>query len=190
MIQPAPASGSIRLATLDDGDAIARVHVAAWQQTYAGILPATFLAQLSAAEDARRWRRLIGDRTRGVFIYVVEAGDGGMVGFAAGGPNHRPDHRHAGELQALYLVAPWQRRGFCSALVRTVASHLAAAGMPSMIVWVLSKNRKARAFYRALGGQPAGRRQLEVAGVTLDAVAYGWRETKAWPMQPPARTCG
>ena len=37
---------AIRLATPDDAPAIARVHVIAWQQTYAGILPAAFLDQL------------------------------------------------------------------------------------------------------------------------------------------------
>lgn len=169
---------AIRLATPADAPAIARVHVIAWQQTYAGILPAAFLDQLSVEEDARRWRQLMETSERGIFLYVAAAEPGApIVGFAAGGPNRGHNRRYGGELQALYLLRSSHRRGIGTALLRAVAGELAERQMPSMLAWVLSKNRPARQFYRARGGRSAGRRRLEIAGLPLDAIGYGWRET-------------
>jgi GNAT superfamily N-acetyltransferase len=167
---------TIRLATPDDADAIARIHVASWQHTYADVLPATFLDSLSTTDDARRWRRMILEQ-RQLFVYVAERPTGAIVGFAVGGPNHLHDKRYAGELQAIYLDPPWERQHIGTDLVRAVASHLAERGMPSMIVWVLAAN-PARRFYEALGGGPAGRRQLQLGELWLDAVAYGWTDTR------------
>ena len=102
---------------------------------------------------------------------------GTIVGFAAGGPNRGHNRRYGGELQALYLLRSSHRRGIGTALLRAVAGELAERQMPSMIAWVLSKNRPARQFYRARGGRSAGQHRLEIAGVPLDAIGYGWRET-------------
>ena len=178
---------AIRLATPDDAAAIARVHVIAWQQTYAGILPAAFLDQLSVEEDTRRWRQLMESPERGIFIDVATTDPAGtIVGFAAGGPNRGHNRRYGGELQALYLLRSSHRRGIGTALLRAVAGELAERQMPSMIAWVLSKNRPARQFYRARGGRSAGRRRLEIAGVTLDAVGYGWMKTGALRSDGPS----
>jgi L-amino acid N-acyltransferase YncA len=168
---------AIRLATPDDADAIARIHVASWRETYAGILPSTFLAGLSSTDDARRWRRTILEQHQ-LFVYVAERPAGTIAGFAVGGPNHLRDHLYAGELQAIYLDPACERQHIGTHLVRAVATRLAERGMPSMIVWVLAAN-PARRFYEALGGGSAGRRQLQLGGVWLDAVAYGWPDTKA-----------
>ncbi len=41
----------IREARLEDASAIARVHIDAWRETYQGIIPDTYLAQLSYETD-------------------------------------------------------------------------------------------------------------------------------------------
>lgn len=176
MLAHHPASSVVRLATPQDADAIARVHVASWRHTYADLMPASFLAGLSVTDDARRWRRTMTDVSRHLFVYVAERESEGIVGFAVGGPNHLHDDLYAGELQAIYLDPACERQGIGTLLVRAVAKRLADLGMPSMIVWVLAAN-PARRFYEALGGGSAGRRQLQLGGVWLDAVAYGWVDT-------------
>ncbi|HVC21553.1 MAG TPA: GNAT family N-acetyltransferase [Vicinamibacterales bacterium] len=152
--------------------------MASWQHAYADLLPAGFLAGLSVDDDARRWRQALGDASRQLFVCVAERPPGTIIGFAAGGPNHREDGQYDGELQAIYLDPACQRQGVGAALARAVAVRLADLAMPSMIVWVLAEN-PARHFYEALGGQRAGHRQLELAGLVLDAIAYGWRDTAA-----------
>ncbi|HEY7791534.1 MAG TPA: GNAT family N-acetyltransferase, partial [Vicinamibacterales bacterium] len=134
---------TIRPALPDDADAIARIHVASWQHTYADLLPADFLSHLSIADDARRWRRTMIDARPRLFVYVAERA-GALTGFAVGGPNHLHDELYAGELQAIYLDPECERQGIGTALVRATAAHLAELGMPSMIVWVLAGNSARR----------------------------------------------
>lgn len=78
---------SVRMATVNDAAAIARVHVDSWRTTYAGIVPDDFLAGLSYASREQRWRELLS----GVSVAWVAEADGAVVGFAAGGANREPD---------------------------------------------------------------------------------------------------
>ncbi len=47
-----------------------------------------------------------------------------------------------------------------------------------MLVWVLADNPMRR-FYEALGGRLLREKKVEIGGVALDEVAYGWRDTAA-----------
>jgi hypothetical protein len=49
----------IRAAAVEDAEAIARVHVAAWAETYAGIAPPEVLARWTVADRAARWHRIL-----------------------------------------------------------------------------------------------------------------------------------
>jgi hypothetical protein len=46
--------------------------------------------------------------------------------------------------------------------------------MLSMLLWVLEANAPARRFYGKLGGSVVRDRPIDVGGVTLTEVAYGW----------------
>ena len=50
----------VRVATIEDAEAIAAIHLRTWQVAYEGIVPAEFLASLSIRERANMWRRVIG----------------------------------------------------------------------------------------------------------------------------------
>lgn len=50
------ASVSIREATLQDAADIARVHIMAWQETYRGIAPQTYLDSLDINERIESWK--------------------------------------------------------------------------------------------------------------------------------------
>ncbi len=54
------------------------------------------------------------------------------------------------------------------------ARWLFGAGMNPMIIWVLAKNHPARRFYGVLGGQYVRERQIQIGGVSLPEVSYGW----------------
>lgn len=62
--------------------------------------------------------------------------------------------------------------------------RLIAAGLPSLLVWVLERN-PSRRFYETLGGRPVAAKELEIAGVALREIAYGW--TDARPLSSSAR---
>jgi ribosomal protein S18 acetylase RimI-like enzyme len=162
----------VRPAELDDAAEIARVHVATWRSAYRGLLPDDFLASLSEAHYAERWKRVIGDGMSRVFV-VDEAGT--VAGFASGGRERAGEVGYAGELYALYVLEEAQRRGHGRELVRAVAGALRDLRLPDMIVWVLRDNSPARAFYERLGGTYVRAQPITIGAATLEEVSYGWR---------------
>jgi FR47-like protein len=63
-------------------------------------------------------------------------------------------------------------------LVGAVVKRLARAGIDSMLVWVLAAN-PSRRFYEALGGRQVCEKQIEIGGVMLDEIAYGWADVRS-----------
>ena len=49
----------------------------------------------------------------------------------------------------------------------------------AVLIWVLAANAPARAFYEALGGRYLREQQIEIGGVALPEVAYGWPDAAA-----------
>jgi len=162
----------VRPAELEDADEIARVHVATWRSAYRGLLPDDFLASLSEANYAERWKRVIGEGLSRVFV-VDE--DEGIAGFASGGRERAGETGFAGELYALYVLEGAQRRGHGRELVRAVAGALHEMSLPDMIVWVLRDNPTARRFYERLGGKYVRAQPITIGSATLEEVSYGWR---------------
>jgi hypothetical protein len=72
---------AIRVATVQDAGAIARVHVESWQTTYVGIVPEAYLASLDVVQREGSWREWL---TLDVDVFVAEM-DGEVVGFIGGG---------------------------------------------------------------------------------------------------------
>jgi ribosomal protein S18 acetylase RimI-like enzyme len=101
-----------------------------------------------------------------------------VIGFAAGGATIHPVEGFDGEMGAIYLLASYQKMGAGAALVRRVAGALRERGFRSMVVWVLKAN-PARGFYERMGGELVGEQGIEIGGVALPEVAYGWREVRA-----------
>src|SRR5438552_7633626 len=95
----------IREASPTDAAAIARVHVDSWRTTYAGIVPADYLAHLSYARRELFWRDILSAPAQPGCVYVAAQDTGRIVGFASGGPERRHDAIYQGELYAIYLLA-------------------------------------------------------------------------------------
>lgn len=164
----------IRPATLDDAQAIAQVHVAAWRTAYRSILPDAYLDGLSV--DARRdmWQVTLANDAPGEFIFVAEV-DGKVVGFTSGGSERKHDPDFTGELYSIYLLDNFRGRGIGSSLFKVVVEQLLELGLNSMKVWVLQDNPY-RHFYERHGGVLVGQETIRIADVDLIEVAYGWSQ--------------
>jgi GNAT superfamily N-acetyltransferase len=163
----------IRLACLEDAAAIAKVHVDSWRTTYRGIVPETFLRELSYEQRQRSWEQQIEQAEQnGTFLYVAET-DGRMVGFISGGREREGDSLYKAELYALYILEAYQRQGWGIRLVSALVERLKIEGYASMLVWVLEQNPACR-FYEMLGGIPVKQKELLLGGARLSEVAYGW----------------
>ncbi len=163
----------VRRALTTDAPSIGGVHVAAWRNAYAGILPNDYLSRLSMPRQAAQYDASIraGD---GVYV-AIAAGPGTpaeVVGFATVG---RPRVRGLGEgeVQTLYVLDDWRDHGAGRRLLAAGAGHLKAAGCRSAFLWVLRDN-PSRWFYQHLGGRPAAESDTRVAGVAIPQVAFVW----------------
>lgn len=181
-----------------DADALARVHVRAWRETYAGLLPGGYLAAMNPRLHARRWRHQL-TRARAGEVVLAAEGVGGLVGYCAGALSQAsPSMGEAlgegepaegaetvaaaeAEIHTLYIVRPAQRLGLGRRLMAGAARALAAQGARRLTIWALDGNIPAHAFYAQRGGRLIGRRAVRGWGGGLTEAAYRWEDIAgAW----------
>ncbi len=169
---------AIRRARPQDAFAIGAVNVAAWRDSYAGLLPDDFLANLSPQRIGAGYGHGLISRREGEALFVAETPEPGrrVVGFASAGPARRAGmgtRWGEGEVATLYVLSDYRDQGIGRRLLRASAAHLAAIGCASAMLWVLSDNQ-ARFFYRHLGGRPVAHEVIQVGGRAVQQTAIAW----------------
>jgi len=165
---------SIREAVESDAQSIAHVDLESRRAAYRGILPESYLKTLSFGENRENWEKRL--REFGTFVLLAEDTTGKLIGYIYAGRARKPDANYAGEVYAIYLLPSHQRGGIGRSLMRSAAQRLSSMGIHSLLIWVLGAN-PARNFYEALGGTYLRSAPNHVAGLTLEGVAYGWKDT-------------
>ncbi|HEY8192196.1 MAG TPA: GNAT family N-acetyltransferase [Alphaproteobacteria bacterium] len=177
-------SFSIRAAIEADIPALAHIHVEGWKSSYGGIVNQAFLDELKESERAADWQRWFGEGNMEVLIAHDDAGN--PAGFASfgklrtpipGGSPIRP--LYTAEIYAIYILPQYWRQGLGRQLVGGAALKLKDMKHRSLSLWVLEKNVRACGFYKSLGGQRCGKKDIEVGGTKVKDVAYGWRSTES-----------
>jgi L-amino acid N-acyltransferase YncA len=137
---------TIRDATAGDVPALARLHVEAWNATYAPLLA----KGPGPAVRERQWREIFAKEDGSWFCLVVERPDGRLVGFAKG---QRSDHpEFAGELNKIYLLRGYQGVGLGRRLLGHVARRFLSQGVESMWLFGDARNPSSR-VWEALGAE-------------------------------------
>ncbi len=176
----AGTTGTVRVREPAPGDSgpIARVHVRAWQQAYAGIMAASFLDRLDEEAWGRAWRqrldhRAAGQGEPGVDLLVAEhPGDGTVAGIATLGPERDGDGGR-GELWMINVDPEAWGRGVGSALLQEAEARLTTRGFAQAVLWVVAGNTRARRFYQARGWTPDGTdRREDIGGRPVDECRY------------------
>ncbi|MGS0893890.1 N-acetyltransferase family protein [Burkholderia stagnalis] len=170
---PNTATIDIRPATPADAEAIAVIHVASWQATYAGIMPAPFLAGLSVEKRADAWRRALDAGRPRVALAFTENEPAGWIAY---GPTRDTDRdRTWGEIEAIYLHPSRCGQRIGAALLDHARRSLHDAGYTRVSLWVLVENRRARAFYEREGFVAENdMKTFELGGEPIDEMRY-WR---------------
>jgi ribosomal protein S18 acetylase RimI-like enzyme len=161
----------IRRAKSSDADAVASTHDEAWRTAYQGIIPGTELAKLISRRGPAWWESAI---RKGSRVALLVFGDK-VAGYANYGRNRARSLTYDGEIYELYLRPEFQGLGFGRRLFTAARRDLAQSGLRSLVVWALSDNDPAVAFYRALGGRAIARSSERFGNRTLDKVAFGWQ---------------
>ena len=167
----------IREAAYADATELADVIVDTNSAAFRGLVPDRCLESPTKAQSIANWQRFLGERDRpdGRFLLVAEAMDGRVVGCVIGGPQANEPPYQA-ELYVLNILPAYQRQGLGQRLLARTAERLAAAGMTSMLVRVLSVNPN-RAFYERLGALFIREEPYNWNDVILATAVYGWRCT-------------
>lgn len=163
----------IRSAIQSDAVQIAEVHVNSWRTTYKGIIPNSFLDNLSVTKRTLIWEKQLDGGNEGSKVLVAENEVGQIVGFVSGGLNRLESMPFDSEIYAIYLLEKYQRQGIGELLMSSITSFLTDQGYKSTYLWALEDNRY-RSFYEKLGGVPKGREEIEIGSVKLGEIAYGW----------------
>ena len=146
----------IREADGKDVDAIASIHVHAWQDAYRGQLSDDYLDGLDVAERIPQARATIEDSPPEFRVWVAED-DGAVVGFAVTGPSQDADaDRKTGELYAIYLDPSRVGTGLGRRLFEHALEDLRERRFTVATLWVLESNDRARRFYDAAGWRTDG----------------------------------
>ena len=159
---------TIREATAADIPALAELHVKTWNATYPEVQK-----KPTYEIRERQWRNAFEVTDGSWFCFVIENQSGELVGFAKGKPyDHSDLPNFAGELNKIYLLREYQRRGLGRRLVGHVARRFLSQGIASMVLFADPQNPSCR-FYEALEAE----RLLDDAGNFHGG--YGWRDLQS-----------
>lgn len=141
----------IRAATPEDAELIAEVHVAAWQTAYRGLMPDSYLDELTVEKRTALWQRALIQPSTGTL--VVAENPELLAGFCFFGPTRDEDGKNqpVGEIVALNVRPNCWRSGFGRALCEFALREAPRRNWKSVTLWVLNGNERACRFYEALG---------------------------------------
>lgn len=131
----------------DDAPGIARVHIQAWRECYAHLLPAASLAALEHGPREARWRKIIAAAASDTWV-ACRAQE--IVGWASAGAGRDEDGPRPRELQGIYVLASQYGSGAGQLLLD------AAVGSGGAYLWIADDNPRAFAFYARNGFVPDG----------------------------------
>lgn len=166
-----------RVATVDDAEAIGRIHTVAWQVGYEHVFGVEALATLDIDARVRQWRERLaggGDAIEGVELLVVEDDRHAVVGWAAAGPSEGDDaDTSTAELYGIYVDPDAWGREAGSALMRATLDRLRKRDFDTVVLWVLEDNPRARRFYERQRWHADGATKNEVFfEIPVDVVRY------------------
>jgi L-amino acid N-acyltransferase YncA len=137
----------VRPAEASDARGIAEVHVQAWREAYAHLVPTENLDRLSVDQRELRWSEILQGTAASHWVAVD---DERVIGFAGSGPSQEPDAAREVQLWTLYVLASHYGSGAGQLLLD------AALGDATAVLWVADDNPRARAFYARNGFVPDG----------------------------------
>ena len=164
----------IRDAGPSDVEVLAQLHVDTFNETHAPVLRNGPTYEIRE----RQWRAVLNADDSRQFTFAVEDDEGKMIGFAKGQPYGSPDlPDFDGELNKIYLLRRYHRRGIGRQLLGHVVRRFLEQGVNSMVLFGTADN-PSNGFYEALGAERLRGPNGEFHG------AYGWRD-----LRPVAARC-
>ncbi len=155
----------LREASAEDVPALARLHVVTFGETHGGPGP-------TYATREWQWREAFAQPKRNWFCFVIARDNGELIGFAKGIPYTGDLPGFAGELNKIYLLRAYHRRGLGRRIICLVTRRFLSEDITSMLLFGEARN-PSNGFYEALGAERLRSATGEFHG------GYGWRDLRA-----------
>ena len=186
---------TIRTATHDDIDDLARILVSGLHATYTGLVDPDWLAQRTVDEYRTKWAEWLKDES---FHALVSCNDDGTpIGVITFGKLKTPPPGvslirplYTAEIYAVYILPDYWRQGHGMHLMHAALCALRTQKHKSMCLWALEGNKRAGAFYTALNGQRIGKRDIEAGSRKAREVCFAWRDLSALLAHLESKTAG
>jgi len=158
----------IRSANPSDAPHVAEILMRSWEAAYRGIMPADFIQarnslrpeqykQLLAADERTYYVICNGERIVG-YMRIVNASEGDDAASSAY------------DLEQIYLHPDCWRQGIGTQAMAFACALARDAGKSAMVVWVLSENTAAIAFYEKCGFFADGAKRQWNYGKVLEGI--------------------
>lgn len=167
----------VPMESVADMDGKGYVHWKSWQESYAGIVSADYLANMSlekCIEIARRWPE---------GILVAKDGER-VIGFVAYGTEAMEDIRPCGMIFGLYLLQEYHGRGIGKRLMEAAMSKM--DDCEAVALWVFRENEKAIRFYERCGFLADGEEKTAVYGKPCQVIRMTY--LRDFPQRLASRT--
>lgn len=165
----------IRAGAVGDEAEVASVHTHAWQESYPGLVPTTYLAERPLSFRSRMlWMKAVLKGKEVDKIFVAESRDHGIVGFCIVGPARGAEFKGQGEISAIYCLNPYKKKHIGTMLLERGRRYLRTVGLFHHYLWVLKENPSI-AFYEKMGALPRGMEKVIDLGAELHEVVYEWK---------------
>ena len=163
---------TVRRARPADAEAVARIYVESWRDTYPLVLPARLLSNMTVEGQAARWRNAIA-LAASETVFVAEDEKNKIVGMTSMGRARDAGIGYDAEVYTLYVDPLHTGIGVGRALLAGAFDSLAERGHTRCVIWAAAGN-PARFFYEALGGKLVAERTTSMMGAPVPEVAFGW----------------
>lgn len=135
----------VRKARLKDAEAIVKINVRTWKESYKGLIADSVLEKGQIDEERiSAMRRRIQNQTSTVLVYE----DKEIMGFMVGGVA-RDERKIKNELYAIYVLPDAQHKGIGTQLLSEYKQIMKGR---TFYLYTLKNNHRARSFYEKNGG--------------------------------------
>lgn len=154
-----------------DAAELAAVYEDAWTHAYRGVIPEIQLRRAISRRGPAYWRRIAIKAPSNNLVMLF---DNRICGYASFGINRDRDVPVSGEIYELYLAPEFCGTGLGRELFQSARRKLSEAGLFGLLIWSLSANEQACAFYRRMGGKPYGSGRVRFGEQDLERTAFMW----------------
>ena len=160
---------NIEKITRDTAAQTSYIYAMSWKTGYKGIIPQSYLDQISL----ERWANRLGNEHEDFQADYIVSDHGKFVATSSISKARDTQYRGWGEIISIYVLPEEFRKGYGRALFSYVTNQLKENGFSQIYLWVLEENQRARAFYEAMGFHANGDRITQnIGGKDLIEVRY------------------